>query len=376
MIPICRGNVGNRMGAEQVDVVVIGAGVVGLSTAIQAALEVLDRVVCLDMHGVANSVGASGDGLRLFRLSYFEHAAYVPLLREAIEKWKGLGDDLYVPAGGLYAGPPESLLVTGSLESAMLHDIEYEILNSQDVSKRFPQFSLPHGYLGFLETEGGYIRSKRATMTLAKRAESLGVQIVQEKAMQIQSYGSKWMVLCENGHYIADRVMVCAGAATAELVPGLAPYLTREPHLVIWMDSPDWTELPGFGIMNEAEEMLYGFPAVDAVPGVKVGGHHNFSHGSASDQQRGIQDLTARFMPKLSPKVVARRQCDYDMSPDGHFMIGELEQGLTVACGFSGHGFKFGSVIGELVCHSAFDCLEDQLSFLDVNRFTSKSGLT
>ncbi len=356
--------------------IVIGSGIVGLSTAVAAAKAKIGPILCLDMHGVANNVGASGDGLRLFRLSYFEHSSYVPLLRESIEGWKSLGQDLYVPAGGLYAGPPASLLVTGSLESALQHEIDYEILSSREVDQRFPRFTLPEDYLGFLETEGGYVHANRATKAMAQQAEKLGVQIVQDKVLQLQSIGSKWLVFGESGNYNAERVVVCAGPATADLVPGIAPFLEREPHIVFWFDSPDWTDLPGFGIMNEAEEMLYGFPAVDAVPGVKVGGHHRFSYGSPTEQQQGIQELTSRFLPTLSQTILARKSCDYDMSPDGHFMIGELDPGLTVACGFSGHGFKFGSAIGEVIFQAPCGSLDEDLSFLDVNRFTSTSGLT
>lgn len=356
--------------------IVIGAGIVGLSTAVAAAEAGVGPILCIDMHGVANTFGASGDGLRLFRLSYFEHSSYVPLLREAIEGWNSLGENLYVPAGAFYAGPADSSLITGSLESALQHEIEYEILSAKEAHQRIPKFALPENYLGFLEKEGGYVHSKRATQAMAVQAEKLGVHIVQDKVLQIQSQGLEWMVMCESGGYVAERLIVCAGAATSDLLPGLKPYLSREPHLVFWFDSPEWRDLPGFGIMNEAEEMLYGFPAVDAVPGVKVGGHHRFSYGSAVEQQQGIQDLTTRFMPGLSQTILARKSCDYDVSPDGHFMIGELEPGLTVACGFSGHGFKFGSVIGKVVFESPFDGLEDDLSFLDVNRFTSTSGLT
>lgn len=363
------------MQISEFETIVIGSGIVGLSTAVEAAYHIPSRVACIDAHGVANPLGASGDGLRLFRLSYFEHSSYVPLLREAIEAWRSLDEDLYVPVGGLYAGPADSVLVTGSLESALEHEIQYEILTSAQVRSRYPQFDLPNEFVGFLEADGGYIRAAKATRAMAAKAERLGVQVIVDQAFSISPIGHRWEVSTANGLYFCDRLIVAAGAATVDLVPSLRRYLDREPHLVAWFDSPDWKDLPGFGIMNEEEEMLYGFPAVDDVPGVKVGGHHRFSSESLSQQERGLCELTQRFLPTLSKSVCHRRTCDYDSSPDGHFIIGELEPGLTVACGFSGHGFKFGSIIGRVILDSTVE-FEDDLSFLDVARFTSTSGLT
>jgi len=176
---------------------------------------------------------------------------------------------------------------------------------------------------------------------------------------------------------VTDQVIVASGNETGTLVPSVAPYLSRQTHLLLWLDaSTGWEGIPGFGIMNEGGEMLYGFPSVDDVPGVKVGGHHQFSSGSLADQESGLLALTSRFMPSLSSSILSKRACDYDMSPDGNFMIGRIEPGLSVACGFSGHGFKFGSVIGDIVWQAAATGLPDKLSFLDVIRFTWENSPT
>ena len=204
---------------------------------------------------------------------------------------------------------------------------------------------------------------------MAEKAERLGVEIKTEQTMGITPVGDRWMVTSESGNYVCDQLVVAAGAATADLVPALQPYLNREPHLVVWFDSPEWKDLPGFGIMDENEEMLYGFPAVDDKPGVKVGGHYRFENSALPAQEQRLVELTERFMPGLSRNIVHRRSCDYDVSPDGHFILGEVEPGLTVACGFSGHGFKFGSIIGKLLREFAMGECPEEYSFLDVARF-------
>ena len=353
---------------SEFDLIVVGAGIVGLSTAVAASNQGVKRILCVDRHGAANSLGASGDGLRLFRLSYFEHSAYVPLLRAAIEGWRALDGGLYVPAGGFYAGPATSELVIGSIESAMEHDIDHRIFSAAEANTQFPRFRLPDDYVGFYESEGGYVRSADATKAMERKAVDCNVSFAMDAALSLTPVGQQWLVQCENGGYIADRVVVAAGNATGDLVPVVAPFLSRETHLLVWHDSQNWSDLPGFGIMNETGEMLYGFPSIDQVPGVKVGGHHRFSSGGIAEQEQGLAALTVRFLPDLSPNILSRKTCDYDVSPDGHFMVGEIEPGLVVACGFSGHGYKFGSIIGDVVWDAVFDLPPEQ-SFLDVNRF-------
>jgi glycine/D-amino acid oxidase-like deaminating enzyme len=101
---------------------------------------------------------------------------------------------------------------------------------------------------------------------------------------------------------------------------------------------------------------------------VKIGGHHEFSSESLEGQENRLKQLAAKYLPSLSGEVLSRKSCHYDMSRDGNFIFGEVEPGLSVACGFSGHGFKFGPVLGELAWHAAIGDLPDELSFLSVKR--------
>ncbi len=359
------------MVTEEFELVIIGAGVTGLSTALAAAKSGVKSILCIDQHGVANPFGASGDGLRLFRLSYFEHPSYVPLLRRAIEGWQQLGDSLYVPSGGYYAGALKSELIQGSLESANRHRISHDVLPSETAKKRFPFFAIPQEYVVFFEQEGGYVRSADGTIAIAKAAHSLGVEISEAQVEAITAKGNQWIVEGEGFQLLAERVVVAAGFETGSLVPKIKHALTKQTHLLLWLDDPkhDFDAGPGFGMMTEDSEMLYGFPAVDDVPGVKIGGHHRFSSSSIEGQEKRLLELAAQFLPSLSKEVLSRKVCPYDMSPDSHFIFGEVEPGLSVACGFSGHGYKFGPVLGEVAWQAATVGLPKELSFLSVNRF-------
>lgn len=348
---------------REVDVLVIGGGVVGLSTAI-AARSAGMSVVVLDGLGVANPVWASGDETRLFRLSYFEHPSYVPLLRRAIEGWHALGSDLLVQCGNLYGGLPSSALVGGTLAAAQQHGLSYEVLSSSQVNLLYPEFRLGEGEVGFFEAEGGYVNSRLGTLALATRAQSLGVSFVKETVSGLEPVGSRWSV----GSYVADQVIVCTGWHTPSLVPQLAPFVTPQEHFVFWLAS-NGVVGHGFGFMNEAEEMLYGFPEQAPGAGIKVGGHYQFGSGTSDQQLSTIRELVQRYLPSATGDVVRSRCCTYDNSPDGNFMIGQVEPGLSLACGFSGHGYKFGSIIGEVVWQAATDGLPEDLAFLNVNRY-------
>ena len=359
------------MVSNEFELVIIGSGVVGLSTALAAAKSGVRSILCIDQHGVANSFGASGDGLRLFRLSYFEHPSYVPLLRQAIEAWKELGDSIYVPAGGFYAGPIDSELIQGSLESANMHGIPHEVMPSSVARSKYTMFDLPNDYVVFFEPQGGFVRATRGTWAIAQAATNQGVKFVQQAVIQLNPIGTRWQVETKETKYLADQVIVAAGHLTGELVPTIRPHIRSQSHLLLWMsyEGLEWKTAPGFGIMNDAGEMLYGFPAVDDVPGVKIGGHHDFSTSSLEGQESRLRQLAGQFLPSLSGEVLSRKSCCYDVSPDSNFIFGEVEPGLSVACGFSGHGFKFGPVLGELAWHASNGNLPNELAFLSVKRY-------
>lgn len=348
------------------DVLVIGGGVVGLSTAMAAAKSGLSRVAIVDPLDAANGVWASGDESRLFRLSYFEHPGYVPLLRRAIEGWHSLGPDLLVQCGNLYGGSVDSQLVAGSLAAAREHDLTFDLLTPEVVAERYPQFAISGDEVGYFEAEGGYVRAREATMVMAAKAAELGIEWIHEQAEEIEPSGANWSV----GSHTAARVIVAAAHRTSNLVKALKPFLTSRVHFVYWLESRASTEGgPGFGFMNEAGEMLYGFPSMGEGLGIKVGGHCEVAAGSWDEQLATITGLTSRYLPAAGQTVLQSRSCFYDNSPDGNFMIGEVEPGLSVACGFSGHGYKFGSVIGDVVWQAANSNLPKELSFLDVRRY-------
>src|SRR5205823_3630576 len=106
--------------SERFDAIVVGLGAMGCAACWRLAQRGA-RVLGLDMYGAANALGSSSGGSRLFRMAYFEHPDYVPLLQAALAGWRELeaasGAALLTQCGGLYLGAPESDLVSGALAS-------------------------------------------------------------------------------------------------------------------------------------------------------------------------------------------------------------------------------------------------------------------
>lgn len=337
---------------------IIGGGIVGISTALYAAQQGW-KVTVYDMNGVANPHHASGDESRLFRVGYYENPAYVPLLQKARNEWIALGNDLYQETGLVYVGQLESELIDGTLKSLIQHSLDYELISPAEGADRFPQFKFDDNYWCLFEPQAGFVRAGAATAHLAKLAIEWGVEF-----------------RCESIHpesLFTDYVLVAAGYQTAKLIPELAPFIKRVRYQTVWFgtdNSVDWKNAPCFGLMNAADEMIYGFPDSVGLPGVKVGAHIVAGQDSLSST---VEQLARMHLNGFSDSIIAVRECSYDQSPDGHFIIGHVQDNVYCAAGFSGHGFKFGSVIGSVVFQSMTEGHSPETAFLDVSRYFIRS---
>src|SRR6266516_5844897 len=135
-----------RRASMAYDVIVLGVGGMGSATAYHLARRG-KRVLGLERYDIPNAMGSSHGVTRIIRLAYYEHPAYVPLLRRAYELWRelerGFGEQLLYITGSIDAGPPQSQCFAGSLRSCQLHDLPHEVLNGAEASRRFPGYRLP-----------------------------------------------------------------------------------------------------------------------------------------------------------------------------------------------------------------------------------------
>jgi len=368
------------------DVAVIGLGAMGSAAAYHLARRG-KRVIAVERFEPGHDRGSSHGESRVIRLAYHEHPSYVPLLRRAYENWRALERDtgarLLTITGILEAGHPGSPVVQGALEASRLHDLPHEVLDGTAISRRFPAFRLPANWQGVFQPDGGFLRPELAIRVLVDAARTHGAEIrTGERVLGIDAPGGGGggvRIRTDGGTIEAGSVVVAAGAWIADLVPLLRPHLRITRQVLGWF-APREPELfapercPVFLIEPE-EDSCYGFPDF-AGTGVKVASHREgrmlaggdalAQDGDAEDEAR-IRRTLARYIPAADGPLRQMRTCMYTRTPDEDFAV-DLhpdDPRLVIASPCSGHGFKFASVMGEILA----DLSTEGTTRFDISRF-------
>jgi monomeric sarcosine oxidase len=349
------------------DCIVLGAGGVGSSALFHLAKRGL-HVLGIDRFAPGHDRGSSHGQTRLIRLAYFEHPDYVPLLKRAYELWEELehcgGMKLYHEIGILEIGPRGGEVVSGVLASARQHQLEVETLDGPEIERRFPGFRIPEPYVGVLEKRAGYLEVENCVRAHAAEAAIRGAQLnVGETVLGWKTNAERVEVQTDRAVHQSAALIVTPGAWSPAMLPALGVPLQvlRKPMYWYEPDTNDYRVdrgFPGF-IFETTDGVFYGFPQVDE-QGVKVaehtGGHIvgdplSVNRTEDPDETRRLSDFLDRFMPGLSLRLRRFGVCLYTMSPDQHFIVDFACESPRVAfaAGLSGHGFKFTSVLGELL---------------------------
>ena len=352
------------------DVVVVGLGGMGSAAAYALAARGL-RVLGLERHTPAHDQGSSHGGSRITRQAYFEDPAYVPLLLRAYELWERLqrdsGEDLIALTGGLFLGPPESATVAGSLRASRQWSLPHELLDSGEVARRFPTIRILPDEVGLHEAKAGVLRPERTVSAHLALAGRAGAELhFREPVREWTATGAGVRVVTDLATYEADRLVLAPGAWAPELLADIGVPLTVERHVTYWFQPTGGIEpyLPDrhpIWIHEDRDgEQVYGFPALDGTGGgVKTAFFRRGQECSPETIERHVsaeevatmREHAGRVLPSLPGAFVRAATCLYSNTPDHHFVLAvhpEHER-VTVACGFSGHGFKFVPVVGEVV---------------------------
>ncbi|MGH8915911.1 MAG: N-methyl-L-tryptophan oxidase [Acidimicrobiia bacterium] len=354
------------------DVIVIGVGAMGSAAIYHLARRGL-RVLGLEQYDIPHDQGSSHGVNRIFRLAYYEHPSYVPLMSRARDLWleleKSAAERLVYVTGSIDAGPPGSEVYTGSLESCLIHGLDHEILDSASLTGRFPGYRLPEDTMSVFQPEGGFVLSERCIVAHVEQAMDKGAEVQSRETVTAWNPSGQGGVRVETdrGTYEASRLIVTVGAWAGAMLPGLAGLAVPERQVLGWFEPtrPELFTLNRFPVFNLAVEegRYYGFP-VFGVPGFKIGRYHHLQQATtpeAVDREVTDQDeavlrrATARYFPDADGPTLSLKTCMFTNSPDEHFIIDNLPDHPQVhlAAGFSGHGFKFASVIGEILADLA-----------------------
>ena len=377
------------LSTETCDVIVIGCGGFGSSAMFHLAQRGL-KVIGIDRFHPPHDRGSSHGETRIIRKAYFEHPSYVPLLHRAWELWeelsKSVGERLIEQRDLLMAGPPGSEVIEGARLSARLYGLPMENLTAVEAAIRYPTFRLPKDYVVAIESTSGYLWAERCVAAHLSSAASFGAQLrPDETVLSVSSSGAGVRVQTDRGCYSAGAAVVTSGAWTSKLLSDYARHISVLRKTLCWfpVTSENWIrkERTPLFFIDAPESQFYGIPSVDGET-IKVGMHTGgevvpdpttLSRQVTDEDERPISHFAGKYLEGIEPQASRSVICMYSMTPDGHFLLDRLpESPIVVAAGFSGHGFKFTSVLGEVVADlvqqgkAAFD-----IEFLSANRLSA-----
>ena len=377
------------------DTIIIGLGAMGSSAAYHLARRGA-RVLGLEQFDIPHSRGSSHGYSRMIRLAYYEHPDYVPLLRRSYQLWHDLeqssNQKLLHLTGGLYMGPETGHVVSGALHAARRHKLDHELLTHNQLSTRFPHFHLPPSFVGVLEPQAGFLLPEKTIAAHAEGAMRAGAELHGHEPLTAwQSTPTSVSVTTPRATYRAKTLLFCGGSWTSKLLADLGVHLvvTRQVLGWLWPQDPDPFALgkhPVWGIEQDDGSLAYGFPMMADNPGLKIARH---APGRPADPDSVIRDplpgdeqeitgIADRYLPSARGPLLALRVCMYTNTPDGHFILDRHPRydNVLLACGFSGHGFKFASVIGEVLADLATaGRTRHPTDFLSLSRFDTRGAL-
>jgi sarcosine oxidase len=380
------------------DVIVLGVGSMGSSTCYHLAKRGA-KVLGLEQFGIPHERGEHGGQSRLIRKAYFEHPDYVPLLEKAYANWdlleKETGQQVYHQTGLLYMGEPDHPLIAGVRTSAATYGIAVDTLTSSTFEKQYPQFAIPSTFDVLFEPEAGFLEPEKAIRLLVAASVRCGATIRENTpVISWRKEGSGIVVETAEGSYYGDKLVVCAGPWSGKMLPGWGSQLTVTRQVLAWASLPNpgkyvLGELPCWTIAMQGKPgIYYGFPVLDdsqfeGPAGFKLA-HH--APGLATDpdgidltpnqaDEDNIREFLEQFLPGMDSPAITMKTCRYTNTADEHFILDHLPGyggRVIMAAGFSGHGFKFVSVVGDVMA----DLAQQGSTQLPVDFLTSKRLLS
>lgn len=349
------------------DCIVIGIGSMGCSAAYylsKAGLSVLG----LEQFSIPNNMGSHSGETRLIRMAYFEHPDYVPLLQKTYTNWRSIeresGEKLYYENGLAYYGNDEDSLIKGVRHSSEQYNIPLENIKSGGY------FNLENRSVGIFEEKAGFLVTEKSISAISNLAKKNGAVLKNnEEVVEWKKKGGKIEVITNKCTYTCKKLIITAGSYLPELVPGLSVNVKVTRQLLGWfkpMKLDDYypEKFPCWVITRRDGGIYYGFPYFEGslYKGIKAAIHYpgeiidpknkKEDYNTVSEGLESLREEMFNILPGMDPELLAWESCRYTMTPDEHFIIDflpETDNQVVVAGGFSGHGFKFVPVVGEIL---------------------------
>lgn len=371
------------------DVAIAGLGGIGSAIAAHCAARGAS-VIGLEQFGAAHDLGSSHGKSRMIRQAYFEDAAYVPLVLRSYELWRDLErettEKLLRLTGVLSVGEESCEIISGTKRSAGEHGLRLETLSQRQVRQRYPALRLLPDEVALFEPDGGVLGPERAVRAHLQVAQKKGAELrFQVSVRGWEATPDNVAIRLQDGTQVSARKLVLSlGPWFKETMDALGAPLRIQRNVQTWFSpsvaSYNAGDFPAF-LLDRAglPAPLYGFP--DFGDGVKAAlhGHGQITTADEVDREVHLKSdvepiVTAmeQWMPGAASNFREAKPCMYSLTPDGNFVIDRHpEHANVILCGgFSGHGFKFAPVIGEIAADLALDGgSRHGIDFLSLKRF-------
>lgn len=370
------------------DLMVVGAGTMGAWTALWAARAGIATTL-VDAWGAGNPRATSGDESRIIRSSHGEDAFYTRWSRRAREHWLRFGEEwgeqLLTQTGALWFASSERGYEAASEATLRAEGIPVERLSVDEVARRWPQIDPAELAFAIHEPEAGALAARRATAAAARAFERAGGHVDVAELRPGRASGSRLLEIVGSDGTVrsAAAFVFACGPWLPRLFPDVLGDVIRVTKQDVFYVGPpagdarfDADHLPCW---VEEDAAVYGIPALTG-RGFKIGPDRagpifDPTDGERlvdPDQLRVARSYLARRFPALASRpVVETRVCQYEMTPDSHFLIDRHPawENVWLVGGGSGHGFKHGPRIGEYVVARLLGAEEGAQDGPDERRF-------
>lgn len=374
---------------ETVDALVVGVGGMGAAALAHLASRGL-RAMGIEQDDVPSTRGSSVGETRVIRKAYAEDPRYVPLLVRAYALWSELqarsGRALFERVGCLNLGPADHPAIRGVLESVERHRLPHARLAEEDLRARFAVVPRP-GDVGVFEEDAGFLRVEECTRAHLAWALGSGARLrtrtqltrLDVEPRAVRAHLDDGSVLEAAHAVVAGGAWLAANPSLSRLVPGVPLVVERQVQLWFAASSPERVRaprLPAF-IHFLTDRAFYGIPADPSheEPAVKVCRHHGgepttpdaLDRSLRPEDEEQVRAYVREHLPAADGPLLRSRVCMYTCTPDEHFVVGRspLAPNVVVLGGFSGHGYKMASVMGEI----AADLVEGRANRFDLGMF-------
>jgi sarcosine oxidase len=375
------------MAVLEADVAIVGAGSVGSMAAWQLAARGL-RVAAVDRFMVPGPFSAYAGESRVFRMVYAEGGHYTPLLKRARDLWRELeaasGNDLLTITGVVtvmdHDHPDHAALLRAGREQGL----SFEVVAGAEARRRLPDHLIGDGDVALFDPEGGFVRSERAVFSAVSQAQQLGATFLGgRRVLALDRPGDQWVVRTDQEEVRAPRVLVATGTGAGPVCAALGTHLAVLPQVLTWFPIADH-DLVGRGgrqvfIRRSQDAQFYGFPSSDGwtmkvAASIYLDEVASMARPISWDPRHldTVESWVGRYLPALVPRAVRTTVCadGYTVDEDGLLGFVPGLDGVVVAVGFSGHGFKMATSLGAVAADLIADgTTATDVSFLDPGRF-------